>query len=172
MLLEAFITRSASTDQDRRGQLAQARKALTEAEGRIDRLLQMVEQGLMSPDDPALKERLDTAKVARHAAVARVRLLERPEGTGDSMITPEKIDGLATVLREMLHSGDIAFRKAYLRLFVDRVIVGDDGIKLRGPTIALAKAAALGALPPAGEVVPSFVRGWRALVDSNHRPTA
>ena len=66
-----------------------------------------------------------------------------------------------------MHNGDVAFRKAYLRLFVDRVIVGDDAIRVRGPTVALAKAASTGDLPPAGGVVPSFVRGWRPVRDSN-----
>ena len=118
----------------------------------------VVEQGLMSLDDPALKERLDTAKLARQSAVERARLLERPEG-GDSAITRGKIERLATALRQAMHNGDIAFRKAYLRLFVDQITVGDDEIKMRGPTVVLAKAAELGALPPAGEMVPSFVRG-------------
>jgi site-specific DNA recombinase len=169
LLLDAFVARSAAADNQRRGQLAQARKALTESEGRIDRLLQMVEQGLMAPDDSALKERLGAAKLARQAAGERVRLLERPEAGGASVITPVKIDRLAIVLREAMRSSDIAFRKAYLRLFVDQIIVGDDEINMRGPTVALAKAAELGALPPTGEMVPSFVRGWRALRDSNPR---
>ena len=167
VVLEAFITRSADADDNRRGQVAQARKALTEVAGRIDRLLQMVEQGLMSPDDPALKDRLETAKAARHAAAERVRLLDRPQAVGASLITPDKIHRLATALREAMRNGDVAFRKAYLRLFVDQVIVGDDAIRVRGPTEALAKAASSGDLPPAGGVVPSFVLDWRPVGDSN-----
>ena len=66
-----------------------------------------------------------------------------------------------------MHNGDVAFRKAYLRLFVDRVIVGDDDIKVRGTIVALAKAASAGDLPPAGGVVPSFVLDWRPVGDSN-----
>lgn len=66
VVLEAFIARSAEATENRRGQLAQAKRALTEVEGRIDRLFQLVEQGLMGADDPALKERLGTAKTARH----------------------------------------------------------------------------------------------------------
>jgi hypothetical protein len=140
---------------------------LTEAGGRIDRLLQMVEQGLMSVDDPALKERLDTAKVARVAASERVRMLDRPNEAGTSQITPDKINKLSVVLREALKSGDIGFRKAYLRLFLDRVVVADDEIRLRGPTIALAKAAAAGGLPATAGLVPSFVQEWRPIGDSN-----
>lgn len=57
-----------------------------------------------------------------------------------------------------MHNGDVGFRKAYLGLFVDQIIVGDDDIRMRGPTTALAKAASAGELPNAGGVVPSFVR--------------
>jgi transposase len=151
----------------RKEQLAQAKRMLTEAGGRIDRLLQMVEQGLMSVDDPALKERLDTAKVARVAASERVRMLDRPNEAGTSQITPDKINKLSVVLREALKSSDIGFRKAYLRLSLDRVVVADDEIRLRGPTIALAKAAAAGGLPATAGLVPSFVQEWRPVRDSN-----
>ena len=167
VVLQAFVARSVESDGTRREQLAQARRALTEAEGRIDRLLQMVEQGLMSLDDPALKERLETAKNARRAAAERVKMLDGVENVGASVITPDKIDRVGAALREALKSGDPAFRKAYLRLFVDLVLVGDKEVQLRGPTIALAKAASAGQLPPAAGVVPSFVQEWRPLRDSN-----
>ena len=65
-------------------------------------------------------------------------------------------------MREALHSGDPSFRKAYLRLFVDLVIVGDAEIRLRGPTTALAKAATTTPHLP-GQMVPGFVREWRPL---------
>ena len=167
IVLHAFIARSAENEESRRGQLAQARRAVTEVEGRIDRLLQMVEQGLMSPDDPALKERLETAKTARHAATERARLLDRHHATDAGLITPEKIDRLATALTNAMQNGDIGFRKAYLRLFVDQVIVGNDDIRLRGPAVALAKAVSADGLPNAGGVVPSFVRKWYPVRDSN-----
>lgn len=127
----------------------------------------MVEQGLMSPDDPALKERLVTAKTARHAAAERVRLLDRTNVADASQITPDKINRLATAMKEAMRNGEIGFRKAYLRLFVEEVIVGDEDIRLKGPTVALAKAASAGGLPKAGGVVPSFVRQWRPVRDSN-----
>jgi site-specific DNA recombinase len=167
VVLQAFVARSVESDGTRRGQLAQARRALTEAERRIDRLLQMVEQGLMSLDDPALKERLETAKNARRAAAEPVKMLDGLENAGASVITPNKIDRIAVALREALKNGDPAFRKAYLRLFVDLVLVGDKEVQLRGPTIALAKAASAGQLPPAAGVVPSFVQEWRPVRDSN-----
>ena len=111
VVLQAFIARSVEGDVNRREQWAQARRALTEVEGRIDRLVQMAEQGLMTLDDPALKEQLATAKLARHASAERVHMLDRPDAAATSLITPDKIDRLASALREALKNGDISFRK-------------------------------------------------------------
>ena len=144
VILEAYIARSGEADVSRREQLAQARPALTEAQGRVGRLLELVEQGLMDVNDSSLKERLETAKLARQAATERVTLLEAAGASGTMTITQDSITRLAGSLRQVLQSDDPAIRKAYLRLFVDQVIVGDAEIRLRGP-----KAAWLG---PAGPV--------------------
>jgi site-specific DNA recombinase len=167
VILEAFIARSATADTNRRAQLAQARRALTEVEGRINRLLALVERGLIDVNDPSLKERLDSARLARQAAGERVRLLDGAAKAGGAKITSEKLRALAAALRGVMRDGDPAFRKAYLRLFVDQVVVGDADIRLRGPTEALARAASSAGLPHAAGVVPSFVREWRPVRDSN-----
>jgi site-specific DNA recombinase len=167
IILEAYVARSAEADAARGEELARARRARTEAEGRISRLLELVEQGLMHSADPALKERLDTAKREREGAVERVRLLEAGGSVGAARITPDSIERLSASLRDALRSQDPSFRKAYLRLFLDEVVVGDDAIRLRGPKAALAKATLGDGLPPAAGVVPSFVRQWRPVRDSN-----
>jgi hypothetical protein len=153
VILEAFVTRSAAADAHRREQLHQARRAATEAQGKITRLLKMVEEGVLEPGDLDLKERLDTAKLERKVAVERVHLLDKA-GTSTAAINDETIARLASALRDALQNGDPTFRKAYLRLFVDQVIVGDAEIRLRGPTAARAKAAAAPSLPPGGDRCP------------------
>jgi hypothetical protein len=80
-----------------------------------------------------------------------VRLLDAAATSGTAAITDETIARFASALRWVLQTGDPAFRKAYLRLFVDQVIVGDTEIRLRGPTAALANAAANPSLPSAGD---------------------
>ena len=126
-----------------------------------------MERGIIEVSDPDLKDRFDTAKLARKAAEDRVRLLDARSTSGTAAITRETIARFASALRQVLQTGDPAFRKAYLRLFVDQVVVGDTEIHLRGPTAALAKAAANPSLPSAGDLVPSFVREWRPVRDSN-----
>ena len=60
----------------------------------------------------------------------------------------------------------LAVRKAYLRLFVSQVIVGDTEIRLRGPTEALARVALSGHVS-SSKLVPSFMHEWRPVRDSN-----
>ena len=77
---------------------------------------------------------------------------------------------LRGTMREAPLPGAPQFRRGYVRLFVDRVEVDDDEIRLRGPKAALSKAASTGTLPAPEELVPSFVREWRPRRDSNPRP--
>ena len=60
-------------------------------------------------------------------------------------------------------------RKAYLRLFVDNVVISKEQVLVSGPKFVLAKAA-LNALPDTPGGVITFVREWRPRRDSNPRP--
>lgn len=166
-ILEAYIERSTEADAARKERLAQARRRLTEAEGGLARLIELVERGLVDLDDPALKDRLQAARQARDAAREEIKLLDAATSSHTQSITPERIARFGAHLRSALADPDPAFRKAYLRLFVGQIEVGDNEIRMLGPTAALAKAASLDELPPASAMVPSFVREWRPLGDSN-----
>jgi site-specific DNA recombinase len=160
-LLEAYVARSSEADASSRQRLGIARQRATEVHGRIKRLLEMVAGGLMDQNDPQLKEMLLGLKTQRTQAEEDIALLEASRRTTASGITPERIERCGRLLRSALASGDLAFRKAYLRLFVDCVVVSDTEIRIRGPKASLARMAMLGSLPPAADMVPSFVREWR-----------
>ncbi len=169
-ILASYAERARSDATTNASQLAQARKAVTEAEGRIERLLTLVEQGDIAADDPTMRQRLAAARLARREAEDRLKHLESAGHSTTPTITPAKLERLGTEFRELLATDDPTTRKAYLRLFVDQVVVTDTEIRLRGPTGPLAKAAASGELPPTTAMVPSFIQGWRPRRDSNPRP--
>ena len=205
-ILQTYLDRSAAADEARGERLPQARRRLTEAEGGLARLLELVEKGILPIDDPTLKDRLGAARTARDGAIEQVRLcttsvpvatnasvpsresehqikglVVRPDGTirrsrntslkgAAGAISPQKVDRLSRLMRERLRSGDIAFRKAYLRLFVGEVVVGDTELRLRGPKAALAKAAIQDEPATPDGLVPISVRKWRPRRDSNPRP--
>jgi site-specific DNA recombinase len=171
-LLSDFLVQTAEADGKRRERLRRARAQLTELEGSITRLLRVIETGAMEPDDPQFREQMVALRSKRDAKNQEIKLLEQEAPNRRPVITPEKVQRFTAALREALTTGDGRFRRDYLRLFVDKIIVADNEIRIRGTTAAIARAAAHGGLPRTDQLVPSLVREWRALVDSNHRPTA
>lgn len=170
-LLQSYVERSATADAIRRDRLGQARRRLTDLRGAIQRLMAMVEAGTIEAEDPDLRERMGMLKAQRFAAEEEIKTLEVAGSQGEGAITPDRINRFRGALADVLTSGQPEFRKAYLRLFVDRVIVGDDSITITGPTGSLARAAMLGTLPPTATEVRTFVREWRAREDSNSQPS-
>jgi hypothetical protein len=81
-------------------------------------------------------------------------------------ITTKKLERLAGQMREVLRAGPVEFRRAYLRMFVHRVVVSRREVRISGPRSALAKAAG-SEVPLPGPEVLSFVREWRPVRDSN-----
>lgn len=168
-LLAAYVDRSEQSDGTRRRTLAQLWHRVTEIEGKISRILAMVANGTMEPDDPQLRDMLGSLKAKRSSKGEEVKPLERASRADNRAFTAERVERFATLLRQSLANGDPAFRKAYLGLFVDSVAVGDTEIRISGPTATLAKAASEGLLPDAATVVPNIVRWWRG--ERNPGPT-
>ncbi len=167
-ILAAYVARSDAADAGRKATVARLRAEATEARAGVQRLLALVEAGHLEADDPELRERLGSAKSRRRRAEAEIALLEGQTGSaGPRAITPAKVTRLGEAIRRALEEGDPAFRRAYLRLFVSRVVVADEEIRITGPTAALAAAAASDVPEKATGSVPSFVREWRPLRDSN-----
>ncbi|MBX7482927.1 hypothetical protein [Qipengyuania qiaonensis] len=76
------------------------------------------------------------------------------------------IEGFAKRISHALTNGDPKFRSAYLRLFVGKVEITNDDIRIFGTTEALEKALVFDAGSDTGKV-PIFDREWCRLRDSN-----
>ena len=166
-ILEAYVERSSTAQADRQRKLATAKQWQTEISGKLGRLLQLVANGVMDNDDPDLAEQLQALKAQRHQINQEIILLQQSSSAGASAITSERLVRFADTMRNAMASSDPNFRKVYLRLFVDTITVSNTEVAITGPKAALAKACALDELPPAAAVVPSFVRAWRPVGDSN-----
>ena len=163
-LLLGLMDRQTARDQDYANRLTALRAKLSEAEARLGRLYQAIENGIADPNDPTLKDRLaavkaerDIAQVAFDRAVAEMR--------PDARITEEKIAAFVEVMRTNVLTGDIPFRRAWLRAMIDNVEVDDTEIRIHGRRTVLERLVMGGGASPAG--VPSFVRKWRTRHDSN-----
>lgn len=91
----------------------------------------------------------------------RIRELKNRRVLHRARISDERVIAFSQQVRERLRNGDPAFRRAWLHLFVDRVVIGPNEIRILGPKQALAEGLVQGNVK-AGTIVPSFDREWRA----------
>jgi hypothetical protein len=158
-LLRGLMDRQTRKDADYASRLAALRTKHSEAEGRLGRLYQAIENGVADPADPMLKDRVaavrterDIARAALDRAVAEMRL--------EARITEERVAAFVAVMRENILAGDTSSRRSYLRAVIDKVEVDDAEIRIHGRRTVLERLVMGGGTAPAG--VPSFVRKWRA----------
>lgn len=130
---------------------------VTEGEEKLRRLYKLVEDGLAELDD-ILKERIATLKLSRNAAKAA---LDRIRSTmPEAEIDPEVVEKFGRLMRESITTGDVPFRKSYIRSVIDRIEIDDDVIRIIGDKTKLEKAAtARGSFVPG---VRSFAPEWRS----------
>ncbi len=110
-------------------------------DGAIKRLLGMVEAGLMEVDDPALRERLSVLKTKRKALTAQLERASDLQPANRPHLTEAKLHRLSETVRTALHTAPPEMRKAYIKLFVDKVVVSKQAVELTGPKSLLARAA-------------------------------
>ena len=119
----------------------------------------------MSNDCGAV-ERMAHNRARKRTLETDVLALERQLSVSKKRITDETINAFARKMAEALQSGDPRFRAAYVRLFVQRVEVSADEIRIAGTTTALERALVEDGARPDGSV-PFFDREWCPGEDSN-----
>ncbi len=160
-ILEAHITRSRAHQNQRGEQLSQARRQLTEAEGKVARLLQLVENGDIDLDDPQFKDRLANARQTRRDTHDELDRLTKAPGPESGTITPAKLRAFASTIESAFKSGDPAFQRAYVRQFVSRITVSDHEIRITGPIAPPGQGSRNTADARRGARGAQFHSGWR-----------
>jgi site-specific DNA recombinase len=165
-LVSGYLDRAKADAQLHRSQWGQLKSDLTETEGALNRLIGMVEAGLMEVGDPALAERLKTIKAKRAALQSQIVTASAHEPAQKQRLTEAKMNKLSVIIRSALRDQPPEMRKAYLKLFVDNVVISKTEIRVSGPTGVLVKAAMSDLPNTPGEVI-TIVRAWRPVGDSN-----
>jgi hypothetical protein len=91
ILLKEYLDRSEAAQSGRREKLRLLRAKVTEVDGRLRKLLAMVEAGAMQPDDPILTERVAQVRLQRQETLERIEMLERELRLPGNHMTQEKI---------------------------------------------------------------------------------
>jgi hypothetical protein len=164
-LLGYLMARVRDGEAERKAKRKALDRELSESDKAIRRLYELVERGLSDLDD-TLKARLRELKQRREEILYMIAVTERKLAAPRHVLSPKKLAAFSAAMRQHLRHGEPAFRKAYLRLFVDRIEVDDEEIRISGPKSALERGVAAGSeLQP--WQVPSSVLGWRPHGDSN-----
>ena len=174
-LLAGLLKRRAEHAEQMKGRSAELRRQAADAEAKLTRLYEAIENGLAELDDANLKGRIIELKRIRDAARADAdRAENRDEGEGNRL-TPDLLRRFAAEARNKIRAPDGGFRRNYLQALVQRIEVGADKILIKGskPNLLQTLAASGGNYgeETAMHCVRSFAPNWLPGPDSNQRPT-
>ena len=155
----------------RHARIAELRRKAGEADARLSRLYQAIEEGVADLGDANLKARVAELRAARDEAQRRLDLATRDADGGEPQeITLDRLHKFAVAARRKLRTDNEAYGRDYVRAFAQHVVVGERSATIMGSPAHLLDA--LSSVESAAFGVPSFVQEWRARRDSNPRPHA
>src|SRR5919198_458864 len=157
-ILSSVLDRIEERAERRTAHIAELRKRASEADAKLKRLYDAIENGVADLSDPMLKDRVAELKAVRDQARADAeRAEEASEGTGPS-ITPQALKRFARQARKRMRIESGGCRRDHLRALAQRVEVDAKEVRIMGSKSALLRTlvAASGG-KSAGFGVPSFV---------------
>tara|TARA_R110002110_G_scaffold44362_1_gene136730 strand:- start:17 stop:1630 length:1614 start_codon:yes stop_codon:yes gene_type:complete len=163
-MLGALIARNSGRREQLQAELRELQRQRRDIDQKLDKLADAVENGAAAS---SLYDRFQKRQNEREQIVRLISFKTREIDTPLSAVTPEKLDAFAASFRARLrNSDDPAFRRAYMRLLLHKVIVGKDAIQISGPKAALAHQLST-EKPLAPSMVPTFMDGWCTRQESN-----
>jgi site-specific DNA recombinase len=167
-ILAALAQRSRHSADAQALEAKELRKQLRATEEKIQRLYDAVAEGTVADTD-LLRRSLSRFDQERDEHLRLIASLDRRRDIPRHVLSPGSLRRFAAAAAERLRADDPAFRKAYVRQFIDRIEVDDAEIRIHGPKSALA-AGLVHPESPKAQGVPSFEREWWARQDSNLQP--
>jgi hypothetical protein len=167
-ILSSVLDRHKERAERRTSHIAELRKRAAEADAKLKRLYDAIENGIADVADPMLKERVTELRAIRDQARADA---ERAEGALDRLgpsITAQALKTFATQARKRMRTDSGGYRRDHLRALAQRVEVDAKEVRIMGSkSVLLRTLVAASSGKTAGFGVPSFVPKWRARRDSN-----
>ncbi|MDC9823273.1 recombinase family protein [Devosia sp. ZB163] len=157
-IVSSLAQRRAEKDAEIGRRIAALEAEAIEAEDKLKRLYRMVEDGVAELDD-ILRDRIAALRSDRERAQAALDRI-RPQIAKDA-VSPAMLEKFCLGMRKNIATGEIGFRRTYLRSVIDRVEINDEVIRIIGDKATLEDVIA------GKSGVRSFARKWRARRDSN-----
>ena len=173
-LMEQILRRRDEWADRRREHVADLERRASEAEAKLKRLYDAIENGVIDVADSSLKDRIaELAAIRDQTRGDAKRALAQVQRIGPA-ITPESLRRFAQVARRKLRREDGSFARDYLRAVAQRVEVVSKGeARILGARSELLRTiTAASGVEAAVLGNSSFKPNWRARQDSNLRPPA
>lgn len=173
-LMDQIIERRDEWVDQRRLHVADLERRATEAEAKLKRLYDAIENGVLDMGDPSLKDRIAELQAVRDQARGDAdRAVSHIEKIGP-VITAESLRAFAVTAKKRLRNDDGTFARAHVRAVAQRVeVVSKTEVRIRGLRSELLRTlTAASGVEAAVLGVRSFEPKWRARQDSNLRPPA
>ncbi|MGD9656208.1 MAG: zinc ribbon domain-containing protein [Methylocystis sp.] len=168
-MMHQLLERREEWNERRRGHIAELRKRAAEAEAKLKRLYEAIENGKVDMADPSLKDRIaeltavsDQAQADADRATFAVKRLS-------PAIKSDSLRRFARAARRKLRNEGETYRRDHLRALAQRVeAVNPTEIRILGSKIELLPTRVVAAgVESAAAGVRSFMPKWRAREDSN-----
>ena len=170
-ILSSVLDRREERAERRTTHIAELRKRATEADAKLKRLYDAIENGVTDLSDLMLKDRIAELKTIRDQARADAERAEVAIERQGPTITPQSIKTFARTARKRMRTESGGYRRDYLRALAQRVEVDAQELRIMGSKSELLRTlVAASSAKAAGFGVPSSVPKWRARRDSNSQP--
>jgi DNA invertase Pin-like site-specific DNA recombinase len=167
-LLSHVLDRRTERAERRRSHIAELRKRASEADAKLKRLYDAIENGVADLSDPMLKDRIGELKATRDQARLDAERAEDAIERGGPAITPQALKTFARTALKRMRTESGGYRRDHLRALAQRVEVDQKELRIMGSkSVLLRTLVAAESAKTAGFGVPSSVPKWRALRDSN-----
>ncbi len=171
-LLSHVLDRRTERAERRKSHIAELRKRASEADAKLKRLYDAIENGIADLSDPLLKDRIAELKATRDQARRDAERAEDAIDRAGPTITPQTLKTFARTARKRMRTGGGGYRRDHLRALAQRVEVDKKELRIMGSKSALLRTlVAASTAKTVGFGVPSSVPKWRARRDSNSRPS-
>ena len=167
-MLKTLLTQAKSKDDDFHSRQRTMDKDRREIESKLDRLYTDRADGILQ-DTPTFRRKVSEYEHKLEEIIGLKSKIRRRQSLPTDLLAERNLEKFSTTIVGRLRGDNPAFRKAYVRLLVDRVDVLGDKVRIIGSK----QAVLAGLINPENistGAVPSFVREWWAHQDSNLGP--
>jgi site-specific DNA recombinase len=158
-LISKLVERRQSTNDTSDDEKKTLNKELRGTQTKIDRLYDSLAEGMVE-NSADFQAAISRQKQRKDELIRQILMLGRTRDIPKDILSMKNVGAFTETIRDKLQDPDSDFCKKYLRLFIDRIEVDEQEIRISGPRSALVGGLLETTKPDTAEEVPGFVQEW------------